>query len=100
MPDIYDRQDMGALRRRIRKAGETYLRERELYLSLVHQFLEVSGAVGILHSCTNHDSQPWYPQQRYSRALHPFYGGCGAVGEAILSWRMLMSLVPKGKEEG
>ena len=48
MPDIYDRQDMGLLRRRIRKAGETFLRERELYLSLVHQFLEV-GAAAYLH---------------------------------------------------
>ena len=49
MPDIYDRQDMGSLRRRVRKAGETFLRERELYLSLVHQFLEV-GPCG-LHNC-------------------------------------------------
>ena len=48
VPDIYDRQDMGSLRRRIRKAGETFLRERELYLSLVHQFLEV-GACGASH---------------------------------------------------
>ena len=90
---------MGALRRRIRKAGETYLRERELYLSLVHQFLEVCGAVGILHLRT-YDSQLWYPQQLHSRALHPFFRCCGAVGEAILSWQLLMSLAQKGKGEG
>ena len=41
MPDIYDRGDLGVLRRRIRKAGETFLRDRELYLGTVHRFLEV-----------------------------------------------------------
>ena len=48
VPDIYDREDLGVLRRRIRKAGETFLRERELYLGLVYQFLEVCSPVQTL----------------------------------------------------
>ena len=40
--DYFDRQDLGKLRRRLRKGIEGFQRERELYLELVHAYLEVS----------------------------------------------------------
>ena len=39
--DYFDRQDLGKLRRRLRNAIESFQRERELYLELVQEFLEV-----------------------------------------------------------
>lgn len=39
--DYFDRQDLGKLRRRLRKGIETFKRERELYLELVQSYLEV-----------------------------------------------------------
>lgn len=39
--DYFDRQDLGKLRRRLRKGIEGFQRERELYLELVQEFLEV-----------------------------------------------------------
>ena len=39
--DFFDRQDLGRLRRRLRKGIEGFQRERELYLELVHEFLKV-----------------------------------------------------------
>lgn len=40
--DYFDRQDLGKLRRRLRKGIEGFQRERELYLELVQNYLEVS----------------------------------------------------------
>lgn len=41
--DYFDRQDLGKLRRRLRKGIEGFRRERELYLELVQEYVEVSG---------------------------------------------------------
>lgn len=41
--DYFDRQDLGKLRRRLRKGIESFQRERELYLELVKEYLEVCG---------------------------------------------------------
>ncbi|KAK9795930.1 hypothetical protein WJX73_006763, partial [Symbiochloris irregularis] len=43
--DYFDRQDLGHLRRRLRTAGESYARERSLYLELVQQFFELEDVV-------------------------------------------------------
>ena len=40
--DYFDRQDLGKLRRRLRKGIEGFRRERELYLELVQEYIEVS----------------------------------------------------------
>lgn len=39
--DYFDRQDLGRLRRRLQKGIEGFRRERELYLELVQEYLEV-----------------------------------------------------------
>ena len=39
--DYFDVQDLGKLRRRLRTGIEGFQRERELYLDLVRQYLEV-----------------------------------------------------------
>lgn len=40
--DYFDRQDLGKLRRRLRKGIEGFQRERELYLELVQQYLQAN----------------------------------------------------------
>lgn len=40
--DYFDRQDLGGLRRRLRKGIEGFQREREIYLELVQSYLRAS----------------------------------------------------------
>ena len=46
--DYFDVQDLGRLRRRLRTGIEGFQRERELYLELVRQYLEVGDPFNVL----------------------------------------------------
>lgn len=65
--DFYDRQDLGVLRRRLRKAGESCARERELYIECVQHFFEASASARQL--CIYAPQQP--ARLGTSRAVQP-----------------------------
>lgn len=73
--DYFDVQDLGRLRRRLRTGIEGFQRERELYLELVRQYLEVGEPQQCVHPRSSSSFILSCPYELYNLVLSGFSTG-------------------------